>query len=121
MGAEDDANDGTELGGGNIKIHQGSSKSVADPTPSRFVLENNTPNPFNPSTTIRFSLPVASTVMLTVYDLQGQKVATLVHGEYREAGRYAVEFDASRFSSGVYFYQLKTGAFRQVKKMTLLK
>ena len=121
MGAENDSHDGTALGGGNIKIHQGSSKPVANTTPNRFMLENNTPNPFNPSTTIHFSLPVASTVRLTVYDLQGQKVATLVHGEHWEAGRYAVDFDGAGMASGIYLYQLEAGSFSQVKKMTLIK
>ena len=121
MDAGDDSYEGTALGGGNIKIHPGSSKPVGDMTPNRIVLEHNTPNPFNPSTTIRFSLPFSSTVRLTVYDLQGQKVATLVQGESREAGRYAVDFDGAGMASGIYLYRLKAGSFRQVKKMTLIK
>jgi hypothetical protein len=89
--------------------------------PNSFVLEQNYPNPFNPSTTINFTLGKASNVKLTVYNLLGQRVATLVDGRMN-AGTQSVVFDASRFASGVYFYRLDAGSnFNSVKKMLLLK
>jgi hypothetical protein len=91
--------------------------------PESFVLEQNYPNPFNPSTKIRYSIPnvgsgLAQTV-LKVYDVLGNEIATLVD-EYREAGSYEVEFDASNISTGVYFYKLQSGSFVETKKMILL-
>jgi hypothetical protein len=89
--------------------------------PQRITLEQNYPNPFNPSTSIRFALPKAAVVSLKVYDVTGQRVATLLNGEARAAGTYTVPFDASALASGVYFYRLDAGAFHQVRKMLLVK
>lgn len=98
-----------------------SVKSIAgDVAPAAYSLEQNYPNPFNPSTTINYVLPAAGTVTIKVYNLVGQEVASLVN-EYRTAGAYDVKFDASKLSSGVYFYSLKAGNYLQVKKMMLLK
>jgi len=88
--------------------------------PMVYTLEQNYPNPFNPSTTIKFSLPTTSNVILTVYNILGQKVATLFDGKMN-AGAQAVQFDATRLSSGVYIYRLEAGDFRSQKKMMLLK
>ncbi|NUQ43175.1 MAG: choice-of-anchor D domain-containing protein, partial [Calditrichaceae bacterium] len=88
--------------------------------PTEFELYVNYPNPFNPATTIRYDLPVAGEVSLSVYNILGQKVAELVHGQ-REAGRHAVLFDASQLASGMYIYALKAGSFSKVQKMMLLK
>ena len=94
--------------------------------PEVFSLVDNYPNPFNPATTIRYALPQAADVELTVYNVVGQPVRTLV-AESQSAGRYVVEWDATddrgySVSSGMYFYRLQAGdAFRQVKKMLLLK
>ncbi len=85
-----------------------------------FELSQNYPNPFNPSTNINFTLPVASNVQLTVFNLLGQKVATLV-SERRTAGNHTVRFDARSLSSGIYFYQLQAGDFTLQRKMTLIK
>lgn len=85
-----------------------------------FKLEQNYPNPFNPSTKISWHSPVSSWQMLKVYDVLGNNVATLVD-EYRSAGNYETEFNASDFSSGIYFYQLKAGNFVETKKMILLR
>ncbi|MEP0862519.1 MAG: T9SS type A sorting domain-containing protein [Ignavibacterium sp.] len=92
--------------------------------PAVFELSQNYPNPFNPSTKIRFSIPnvgfeLAQTV-LKVYDVLGNEVATLVNEE-KPAGIYEVEFNASKLSSGIYFYKLSAGAFTDIKKMTLIK
>jgi hypothetical protein len=89
-------------------------------TPLSYSLSQNYPNPFNPTTTINFSLKNTSVVKLTVYNLLGQKIATLVNGQ-KAAGNYSVPFNAARYSSGVYFYRLETSEFTAQKKMVLLK
>ena len=88
--------------------------------PERFELEQNYPNPFNPSTVISYQLAVNSNVTLKVYDLLGREVAVLVN-ERKDAGRYSVQWSASRFSSGIYFYFLSAGKFQETKRMILLK
>jgi hypothetical protein len=93
---------------------------VADVLPKQYELTQNYPNPFNPSTTIQFSIPEAGKVSLKVFNLLGQQVASLMDG-VQNAGRYNVRFDASKLSTGVYFYQLQTENFRSIKKMMLLK
>lgn len=85
-----------------------------------FILYQNYPNPFNPSTTLSFVIGHSSSVTLKVYDLLGREIATLVD-EYKPAGSYKIEFDASQISSGVYFYTLQAGEFRTTKKLLLLK
>ncbi len=88
--------------------------------PSEFFLSQNYPNPFNPTTTISFSIKDAGFVQLKIYDILSNEVATLVN-EQKPAGSYSIKFDASNLLSGVYFYQLKTGGFINIKKMILLK
>ena len=89
--------------------------------PKRFVLSQNFPNPFNPKTTIKYQLAELSQAKLTVYDLTGKEVATLV-SEKQPAGSYKVEWDASKFGSGVYFYRLETDkGFIETKKLVLMK
>jgi len=88
--------------------------------PAVFALEQNYPNPFNPSTNINFSIAEASIVKIAVYNLLGQEVAELVN-EFKAAGLYTVNFDASEFPSGAYFYSIETPQFRQTRKMLLTK
>ncbi len=92
--------------------------------PTEFLLEQNYPNPFNPTTTIKYNLKDDVNVILNVYNIIGEKVATLVN-EKQSAGSYSVQFDASSamggLSSGTYFYKLIAGDFVSVKKMLLLK
>ncbi|MBI1931311.1 MAG: T9SS type A sorting domain-containing protein [Ignavibacteriales bacterium] len=88
--------------------------------PTEFKLEQNYPNPFNPTTTIRYQIPVNKHVTIKVYDVLGKEVATLID-EYKPAGIYKLEFNASNFSSGVYFYKLIAGKYIDVKKMILLR
>ena len=87
---------------------------------SNYKLYNNYPNPFNPTTQIKFELPKAEQVELKVYDNLGREVVTLVN-EQKPAGSYEIEFNASNLSNGVYFYELRAGDFRDVKKLVLLK
>jgi len=89
--------------------------------PSQVELRQNFPNPFNPSTTIQYALPAQSRVNLTVYDMLGQRVATLLSGQVQSAGSHSVNFDASNLSSGVYIYRLQTGSQSITRKMILLK
>lgn len=86
----------------------------------KFSLDQNFPNPFNPSTTISYDIPKASKVYIAVYDVLGRHVATLVDGKER-SGHYQVTFSASGLPSGVYFYRLEAGAFSQTRKFVLTK
>ena len=88
--------------------------------PNKYSLSQNYPNPFNPSTKINFSIQKPGIVTLKVYNILGQQVATLVNKEMK-VGTYTYNFDASRLSSGVYFFSIKAGDFAQTKKMILLK
>lgn len=95
--------------------------------PSTFILEQNYPNPFNPSTKIKFSIPAENEnfrqvkfVSLKIYDILGNETAVLVN-EIKEPGNYEIEFDASNLSSGIYFYELKSGYFSQTRKLVLVK
>jgi hypothetical protein len=93
-----------------------------------FRLYQNYPNPFNPTTTIKFTVAAvvdanfasSTNVVLNIYDILGRKIKTLIN-EYKPAGTYEVQFDASSLSSGVYFYQLSAGDFVQTKKLMLIK
>ncbi len=91
-----------------------------DNRPAVYSLKQNYPNPFNPTTTIVYDLPKVSRVSLKIYDMLGQEVMTLVDGE-QQTGRYSVPIDASRLSSGVYYYRLNTGDFSDVKKLMLIR
>jgi len=87
---------------------------------TEFALHQNYPNPFNPKTTIAYELAMTNDVELSIYNLTGQKVVSLV-SEKQNAGDYRVEWDASGLASGIYYYQLKAGEFQEVKKMVLVK
>lgn len=91
-----------------------------DDMPTRFRLEQNYPNPFNPSTTILYSLPVRSHVVLKVYSIIGEEVATLAD-ETQEAGFKSVVVDAGNLASGVYFYKLMSGGFVEIRRMLLIR
>jgi photosystem II stability/assembly factor-like uncharacterized protein len=101
----------------------GTSTSVSENgelNPGAFQLSQNYPNPFNPNTFIGYQLPVSGNVTLKVYNLLGEDVAILVN-EYKPAGSYEFEFDASALSSGIYYYRLITESFTETKKMILLR
>ena len=88
--------------------------------PTEFTLYQNYPNPFNPGTLIRYQVPEKSFVLIRVYDLLGEELATLVNEE-KSAGSYDVNFDAGQLSSGFYIYTIKAGNFTSTKKMMLMK
>lgn len=93
---------------------------VEETTPQVFTLDQNFPNPFNPTTTIRFTLPESSNVRLAVYDLSGRQVAVLV-SDRMNAGQHTVNFNGSSLASGVYIYRLDTPSGSLTRKMTLVK
>jgi hypothetical protein len=101
---------------------------IISETPDEYSLMQNYPNPFNAMTTIRFSIPQLSSnqrtsgnlVQLKVFDIIGRELATL-HNGYLLPGKYEVSFNASMYSSGIYFYQLRAGDFVQTRKLVLLK
>ena len=88
--------------------------------PTEYSLEQNYPNPFNPETNIKFSIPVAGDVNLSVYDIQGNKVAVILN-RFLSANEYNVKWDGTNFSSGVYFYKLQANSIISTKKMMLVK
>jgi len=88
--------------------------------PDNYSLSQNFPNPFNPSTTIKYAVPKSGLVNLKVYDIMGREVSELVNG-FRSAGFYLVDFNAGKLSSGIYYYKLVSDNFTDVKKMILIK
>lgn len=88
--------------------------------PVSYSLSQNYPNPFNPVTTIKYSLADKNLVSVKIFDILGREVKTLVN-EIKDAGNYELSFDASQFSSGVYFYSIRSGGFTDTKKMLLVK
>jgi hypothetical protein len=88
--------------------------------PVEIVTREKFPNPFNPSTTIRYGLPNRSHVLLTVFNTLGQRVSTLMNGE-QEAGYHEVKFDGSRLGSGLYFYRIEAGSFVWARKLVLIR
>ena len=88
--------------------------------PEKFILYQNYPNPFNPKTFITYELPTITHVELSIYNLLGQQIVTLVN-QKQTAGRYCVEWNAIAFASGMYYYRIEAGDFQDVKKMVLLK
>lgn len=88
--------------------------------PSQFELVQNYPNPFNPSTKIQYNIPEAGNVKLTVFNLLGQEVKTLVN-EFKEAGSHIINFNAEGLNSGIYLYRVEANGFSEVRKMTLIK
>ncbi|MCU0406574.1 MAG: T9SS type A sorting domain-containing protein, partial [Ignavibacteriaceae bacterium] len=89
-------------------------------SPTSFMLSQNYPNPFNPTTSIQYAISSKQFVSLKVYDVLGNEIASLVNEE-KPAGTYEVQFDASAFTSGVYFYTIRTSNFTNTRKMILIK
>ncbi len=125
--ATDGANNSTSASA-TVEVPFDMEKSIAsDVLPSQFSLAQNFPNPFNPSTVIRFDIPTASVVTLRVFDMLGREVTSLLSGELRQAGRHEITFDGSRIGSGVYSYAITAVStatqqeFVSVKQMVLMK
>ena len=89
-------------------------------TPGKYILEQNFPNPFNPSTTINFSIPQKNFVSLRVFNIIGEEVSTLINEE-KDAGSYHIKFNALNIPSGIYFYKITAGSFSATRKMILIK
>ena len=89
--------------------------------PHSFKLDDNFPNPFNPSTMINFQLGQLSSVSLKVYDLRGHLIETILNDEIRSAGLYEYTFNGSKLASGIYFYELRVDESRLNKKMLLIR
>lgn len=102
------------------RIYISGVKQLGTEIPAVFSLHQNYPNPFNPVTLINFDIPHQSKVTLRVYDILGREAVLLVN-EVKPAGSYCVQFDASRLTSGIYFYKLDAGAFSEVRKMIVVK
>jgi hypothetical protein len=96
------------------------NSTVQDQTPNRYLLSQNFPNPFNPTTSFKYQIAIAGHVSLKIYDVLGREVALIVD-EQRDPGEYNVTWDASTYSSGVYFFKLQAGTFTDVKKMLLVR
>jgi len=112
---------GTEYDYATIKYSQSVGiNQISTIIPEKFSISHNYPNPFNPTTKIKFDLKNSSLVKLVVFDMLGKEVATLVN-ESLNAGSYETEFDGSGLTSGVYIYRIETDTYNEVKKMTLLK
>ena len=88
--------------------------------PKQFGLKQNYPNPFNPITNISFSLPTSERVRISVFDMRGRRIDTIVDESYGP-GTHAVTWDATPFASGVYFYVIQAGKHTETKKLTLVK
>jgi hypothetical protein len=96
------------------------ASQISSSLPKEFKLYNNYPNPFNPSTTIKFDLVRSSNVVITIYDILGKEIEYLVSSKL-DAGTYEVKWDGAKYSSGVYFYKIETESFSDIKKMLLVK
>lgn len=105
---------------GNFDYHNLSNEVVIG-IPNQYTLKQNYPNPFNPTTTIGYSFPLDSRVNLIVYDVTGKEIISLVTNEQKTAGYYATIFDARSLSSGIYYYRLIAGDYKETKKMMLIK
>lgn len=103
-----------------IQFGNATSTEPISELPTVVALDQNYPNPFNPTTQIQYALPESGNVRLDVYNVMGQRVATLVKDQ-KPAGYHTVTFDASRLASGVYLYRLTTGSFVETRKMLLVK
>jgi len=104
------------LGGGTVGIQDQETVEI----PTSHLLSQNFPNPFNPTTTIKFSIPEASVVTLKIYNILGEEVKTLVD-EFKEIGNHSVQFNANNLASGMYLYRIQAGSFVETKKMILIK
>jgi len=95
-------------------------KQLGTEIPGSYFLHQNYPNPFNPLTNIKFEIPKSSSVKISVFDISGKEIETLVNQNLKP-GAYETSWNASKFSSGIYFCKIQAGEFTQTKKMVLVK
>ena len=95
-------------------------RNISTVVPKNFLLYQNYPNPFNPATTIKFDVKQSGVVRLVVYDMLGRQIDVLVNENFRP-GSYEVSFSSSKLASGVYFYEMTSGEYKDIRKMILLK
>lgn len=105
----------TNNGGGPIGI-----KKISNEVPNKYSLEQNHPNPFNPSTFFNFDIVLKGNVKITIFDALGREVETIMNQDL-QTGKYKIEWNAGNYTSGVYFYRLETAGFTETKKMILLR
>jgi plastocyanin len=105
---------------GIINVNPIGIKPVGTTVPSVYDIQQNYPNPFNPSTNIKFDIPKSAPVKIVVYNILGDQAQILVD-EVLQAGSYSVDWNASGFSSGIYFYKMESGVFSVTKRMILVK
>lgn len=96
------------------------NENIDNSIPKQFDLSQNFPNPFNPTTTIKYTLPKNGLVTIKIYDITGREIKTLVN-EIKQTGKYSIDFNGSELASGVYFYRLQSGDFVMTKRMVLIK
>jgi hypothetical protein len=117
----DDTRGGTDTQTFTLHVHPGVGiDSEINQVPQQYVLQQNYPNPLNPGTKIKYSVPKYSTVVIKVFDILGNEIETLVNEE-KPIGNYEVEFVANNLPSGIYFYKMQSGSFVGTKKMVLMK
>ena len=104
----------------NFRVRDTGIEKISSIIPAEFRLHNNYPNPFNPETNIKFEIPGSSLVIITIYDLLGNKIITLLN-QHLSAGEYKVNWIAANLASGIYFYRMETKDFSDTKRMVLLK
>ncbi len=112
--------DGSEITIDNKEVNRLKLIVVGNDIPTAYMLYQNYPNPFNPTTTIKFDLPEKIHVKLLIFDVLGRKVKTILDEEMSR-GKHTVSLDMSDFPSGVYFYRLEAGKFRDIRKMLFIK
>lgn len=105
---------------GTITVTATDVKTMSEITPNNFILNQNYPNPFNPSTSITYSLPNTGHITLEVFNMIGQKVATLIDG-IENAGSHQIQFNANKIASGIYFYRIQFNSLTLTKRMLLMK
>jgi hypothetical protein len=104
----------------NNQLYMVSTLTEANPLPETFILNKAYPNPFNPTTTLSFAIPVDSEVTLSIYNMQGRLVSTLIEGNMK-AGYHTVQWNADSYSSGVYFVKMYAGNYTNTQKLMLVK
>jgi methionine-rich copper-binding protein CopC len=109
-----------DLATGTVLLTQTMGVKQDQTIPVQFVLHQNYPNPFNPTTNISFTIPASNVTSLRIFDILGKEVAVLLNGKM-DAGDYDIPFNASHLTSGIYFYQLRSGNFVETKKMVLMR